>query len=473
MLRRCFVLLTVLSCLNLFLTTVTRAADQQKPNIIFIMADDLGYAEVGCYGQTKIKTPHIDQLAADGMKFTQAYAGCMVCQPSRSVLMTGQHTGHTAVRANDLNQLLYEEDKTVAEVLKSAGYATGCFGKWGLGYEGTPGRPNQKGFDQFTGQLLQVHAHFYYPFWIWRNEEKVMLPENENNQRGTYIQDLIHADAKNFIRQNSKQPFFAYLSYILPHVELVVPEESERPYRGKFPKREIKDPRPGYIGSEDGLRTFAGMVSRLDAHVGEVVKLLEELGIRDNTLIIFTSDNGGQGGNWKEMTDFFDGNAPLKGHKGTMYEGGLRVPFIASWPGKIAPGTTSELQIAFWDMLPTFADVAHAKVPAGVDIDGISILPTLLGKGTQKKHDYLYWEYTKGTIRSRALRMGDWKAVQNRMNRPIELYNLKQDVGETKDLASQNPEQVKQMTEAMQQAHTAPRDFPQTLKPVGIKGYVK
>lgn len=473
MLRRCFVLLTVLSSLNLFLTTVTRAADQQKPNIIFIMADDLGYAEVGCYGQTKIKTPHIDQLAADGMKFTQAYAGCMVCQPSRSVLMTGQHTGHTAVRANDLNQLLYEEDKTVAEVLKSAGYATGCFGKWGLGYEGTPGRPNQKGFDQFTGQLLQVHAHFYYPFWIWRNEEKVMLPENENNQRGTYIQDLIHADAKSFIRQNSKQPFFAYLSYILPHVELVVPEESERPYRGKFPKREIKDPRPGYIGSEDGLTTFAGMVSRLDAHVGEVVKLLEELGIRDNTLIIFTSDNGGQGGNWKEMTDFFEGNAPLKGHKGTMYEGGLRVPFIASWPGKIAPGTTSELQIAFWDMLPTFADVAHAKVPVGVDIDGISILPTLLGKRTQKKHDYLYWEYTKGQIRSRALRMGDWKAVQNRMNRPIELYNLKQDVGETKDLASQNPEQVKQMTEAMQQAHTEPRDFPQTLKPVGIKGYVK
>lgn len=473
MLRRCLVLLTVLSCLNLFLTTVTRAADQQKPNIIFIMADDLGYAEVGCYGQTKIKTPHIDQLAADGMKFTQAYAGCMVCQPSRSVLMTGQHTGHTAVRANDLNQLLYEEDKTVAEVLKSTGYATGCFGKWGLGYEGTPGRPNQKGFDQFTGQLLQVHAHFYYPFWIWRNEEKVMLPENENNQRGTYIQDLIHADAKSFIRQNSKQPFFAYLSYILPHVELVVPEESERPYRGKFPKREIKDPRPGYIGSEDGLTTFAGMVSRLDAHVGEVVKLLEELGIRDNTLIIFTSDNGGQGGNWKEMTDFFDGNAPLKGHKGTMYEGGLRVPFIASWPGKIAPGTTSDLQIAFWDMLPTFADVAQAKVPAAVDIDGISILPTLLGKGTQKKHDYLYWEYTKGQIRSRALRMGDWKAVQNRMNRPIELYNLNQDVGETKNLAEQHPEKVKQMTKVMQQAHTEPRDFPQTLKPVGIKGYVK
>ncbi len=193
----------------------------------------------------------------------------------------------------------------------------------------------------------------------------------------------------------------------------------------------------------------------------------------DNTLLIFTSDNGGQGGNWKEMTDFFDGNAPLKGHKGTMYEGGLRVPFIASWPGKIAPGTTSDLQIAFWDMLPTFADVAQAKVPTGVDIDGISILPTLLGKGTQQKHDYLYWEYTKGTMRSRAMRMGDWKAVQNRMNRPIELYNLSQDIGETNNLASQHPEQVKQMTKAMQQAHTAPRDFPQTLKPVGIKGYVK
>ncbi|QDU51816.1 arylsulfatase [Gimesia panareensis] len=473
MLRRCFLLLSCISCLTLSLTTVSQAADAQKPNLIFIMADDLGYAELGCYGQTKIKTPHIDQLAADGMKFTQAYAGCMVCQPSRSVLMTGQHTGHTAVRANDLNQLLYEEDKTVAEVLKSAGYATGCFGKWGLGYAGTPGRPNQKGFDQFTGQLLQVHAHFYYPFWIWRNEEKVMLPENENNQRGTYIHDLIHEDAKAFIRKNKDQPFFAYLPYIIPHVELVVPEESERPYRGKFPKTEIKDPRPGYIGSEDGLTTFAGMVSRLDDHVGEIVTLLKQLGIRDNTLLIFTSDNGGQGGNWKDMTDFFHGNAPLKGHKGTMYEGGLRVPFIASWPGKIAPGTTSDLQIGFWDVLPTFADAAGTKVPAGVDIDGISFLPTLLGKGKQKQHPYLYWEYTKGAIRSRALRMGDWKAVQNRMNRPVELYDLSQDIGETKDLASQHPEKVKEMTRTMEQAHTAPRDFPQTLKPVGIKGYVK
>ena len=473
MLRRCFLLLAVFSCLYLSQPTDSRAADAQKPNIIFIMADDLGYAELGCYGQQKIKTPHIDQLAADGMKFTQAYAGSMVCQPSRSVLMTGQHTGHTAVRANDLNQLLYEEDKTVAEVLKSAGYATGCFGKWGLGYEGTPGRPTQQGFDQFTGQLLQVHAHFYYPYWIWRNDEKVMLPENENGGRGTYIHDLIHDDAKSFIRKNKDQPFFAYLPYILPHVELVVPEESERPYKGKFPKQDIQDPRPGYIGSEDGLTTFAGMVSRLDDHVGEIVTLLEQLGIRDNTLLIFTSDNGGQGGNWKEMTDFFHGNAPLKGHKGTMYEGGLRVPFIASWPGKIAPGTTSELQIGFWDILPTFAQVAGTKVPAGVDIDGISFVPTLLGKGEQKKHDYLYWEYTKGQIRSRALRMGDWKAVQNRMNRPIELYNLSQDVGETKNLAQQHPEKVKQMTKVMQQARTEPRDFPQTLKPVGIKGYVK
>lgn len=473
MLRRCLLLLALLGSVSLFSSTANQAFAGQKPNIIFIMADDLGYAELGCYGQTKIKTPHIDQLAADGMKFTQAYAGSMVCQPSRSVLMTGQHTGHTAVRANDLNQLLYEEDKTVAEVLKSAGYATGCFGKWGLGYEGTPGRPNQKGFDQFTGQLLQVHAHFYYPFWIWRNEEKVMLPENENNQRGSYIHDLIHEDAKSFIHKNKDQPFFAYLPYIIPHVELVVPEESERPYRGKFPKREIADPRPGYIGSEDGLTTFAGMVSRLDDHVGEIVALLEKLGIRDNTLIIFTSDNGGQGGNWKEMTDFFNGNAPLRGHKGSMYEGGLRVPFIANWPGKIDPGTTSDLQIGFWDVLPTFAAVAESSVPDGVDIDGISFLPTLLGKGTQKKHKYLYWEYTKGQIRSRALRKGNWKAVQSRMNRPIELYNLSQDIGETKNLADQHPEQVKEMTNLMQQAHTPPREYPQNLKPVGIKGYVK
>lgn len=472
--RRLFLFFAVLCSVSVISPTVSNVFAKQKPNIILIMADDLGYAELGCYGQTKIKTPHIDQLAADGMKFTQAYAGCMVCQPSRSVLMTGQHTGHTAVRANDLNQLLYEEDKTVAEVLKDARYATGIFGKWGLGYEGTPGHPNRKGFDQFTGQLLQVHAHFYYPFWIWRNEDKVMLPENENNQRGRYIHDLIHEDAKTFIRKNHKQPFFAYLPYIIPHVELVVPEESELPYRGKFPKRQILDRRAGYISSDDGLVTFAGMISRMDAHVGEIVSMLDELGIRDNTLIIFTSDNGGQGGGaWKDMTDFFNGNAPLKGYKGTMYEGGLRVPFIAKWPGKIAPGTTSDLQIGFWDILPTFAEVAGTKVPEGVDIDGISFLPTLLSKGNQKKHKYLYWEYTKGKMRSRGLRMGNWKAVQNRMNQPIELYDLGNDIGETKDLAKTHPEQLKTMLDTMREAHTEPRDFPQSLKPVGIKGYVK
>ncbi|WP_339683720.1 arylsulfatase [Gimesia maris] len=473
MFRQLLLILTVICSMNLLASVRLEATEKQKPNIIFIMADDLGYAELGCYGQKKIKTPHIDKLAAEGMKFTQAYAGSMVCQPSRSVLMTGQHTGHTAVRANDLNQLLYEEDTTVAEVLKIAGYATGAFGKWGLGYEGTPGRPGQQGFDDFTGQLLQVHAHFYYPFWIWNNEHRLMLPENENNQRGRYIHDLIHEDAKAFIQKNKAQPFFAYLPYIIPHVELVVPEESEKSYRGQFPKKQILDPRPGYIGSEDGLTTFAGMVSRLDDHVGEIVTLLEDLGIRDNTLIIFTSDNGGQGGTWKEMTDFFNGNAPLRGHKGSMYEGGIRVPFIANWPGKIAAGKTSDLQIAFWDVLPTLAQVAGTTVPSGVDIDGISFLPTLLGKGKQPEHEYLYWEYTRGKIRSRAIRQGNWKAVQNRMNQPIELYDLGTDIGETKNLAKQHPEKIKDLQQIMQQAHSEPRDFPQTLKPVGIKGYVK
>ena len=474
MYRGFFSILTILCGIFLFAPVVSEASAKQKPNIIFIMADDLGYAELGCYGQTKIKTPHIDQLAAEGMKFTQAYAGSMVCQPSRSVLMTGQHTGHTPVRANDLNQLLYDEDVTVAEVLKDSGYATGVFGKWGLGYEGSQGHPNRQGFDEFTGQLLQVHAHFYYPFWISHNEKRRMLPENENNQRGRYIHDLIHEDAKKFIRKNHKQPFFAYLPYIIPHVELVVPEESERPYRGKFPKTQILDPRPGYIGSEDGLVTFAGMVSRMDGHVGEIVSMLEELGIRDNTLIIFTSDNGGQGGTWKDMTDFFNGNAPLKGHKGSMYEGGLRVPFIAKWPGKIKSGTTSDLQIGFWDILPTFAQVAGTKVPEGVDVDGISFLPTLLGNGDQKKHPYLYWEYTaKDKIRSRGLRMGNWKAVQNRMKNSIELYDLGKDVGETNNLAKQHPEKVKELTQIMKQARVPQRDFPQTLKPVGIEGYVK
>lgn len=447
----------------------------EKPNIVFIMADDLGYAELGCYGQTKINTPHIDRLAADGLRFTQAYAGSHVCQPSRSVLMTGLHTGHTPVRANDVNQMLLPDDVTVAELLHEAGYATGGFGKWGLGPQNSTGQPNRQGFDEFFGQYLQVHAHFYYPFWVEHNQQRVMLPGNEGDQRQQYVQDEIHTAAMNFIRGNKEGPFFAYLPYIIPHVELVVPEEWEAPYRGKFPKVLLEDSRPGYISGEDGFVTFAGMVSRLDAYVGEVRALLAELGIADNTLLIFTSDNGGQGGGkdnaWGRMTDFFDGNAPLRGYKGTFYEGGLRVPFIAHWPGRTTPGSVTDHITGFQDMLPTFCDVARLETPP--ETDGISIVPTLTGAGSQAKHRGLYWEYRRGDSIGRATRMGRWKAIQARTGGPVELYDLQADVSESTNVADAHPALVRELVAYLEGCHVDQRDYPNVIERTTIHDYVR
>ena len=451
------------------------AQQSQSPNIIFIMADDLGYAELGCYGQTKIHTPHIDRLAADGLRFTQAYAGSHVCQPSRSVLMTGLHTGHTPVRANDVNQMLRPDDVTVAELLKSAGYATGGFGKWGLGPQGSTGQPNRQGFDEFFGQYLQVHAHFYYPFWVEHNEQRHMLPGNEGGKRQQYVQDEIHATALRLIREHQDGPFFAYLPYIIPHVELVVPDEWEAPYRGKFPKVRLEDSRSGYISSDDGFVTFAGMVSRLDAYVGEVRELLDELDIADNTIVIFTSDNGGQGGGkdnaWGRMTDFFDGNGQLRGYKGTFYEGGLRVPFIAHWPGKTQPGSVTDHVTGFQDILPTCCDIAGVKVPEVTD--GISLLPLLAGIGEQPEHVGLYWEYRRGNSIGRAARMGDWKAVQSSPDGPIELYDLDADVSETTNIAAHHPAIVRELTAFMDGSHIDQPEFSNSVERMTIDDYVK
>ena len=447
----------------------------KPPNIVFIMADDLGYGELGCYGQQKIKTPHIDRLAADGLRFTQAYAGSHVCQPSRSVLMTGLHTGHTAVRANDLQQMLLPDDVTVAELLQGAGYATGGFGKWGLGPQQSTGQPNRKGFDEFFGQYLQVHAHFYFPYWVEHNEGRQMLPGNEGGQRKQYVQDEIHKAATTFIRDHQDGPFFAYLPYILPHVELVVADEWEAPYRDMFPKVRLEDSRPGYISSDDGFVTFAGMVGRLDAYVGEVRALLDELGIADNTIVVFTSDNGGQGGGkdnaWGRMTDFFDGNGPLRGHKGTFYEGGLRVPFIAYWPGKTAPGSTTDHVMGFQDILPTCCDIAGIETPNLTD--GISLLPVLTGHGEQPEHVGLYWEYRRGRGIGRATRMGRWKGVQPTPAAPVELYDLSEDVGETTDLAAVQPAIVRELTAYMDGCHVDQRDYPETVEPMTIEDYVR
>ncbi|MFG0335866.1 MAG: arylsulfatase [Maioricimonas sp. JB049] len=470
-------LLLAACCLGLLLSAPALADDRNDspPNIVFIMADDLGYGALGCYGQTKINTPRIDRMAAEGMRFTQCYAGSHVCQPSRSVLMTGLHTGNTPERANDIQQFLRPQDTTVAKLLQENGYATGGFGKWGLGFEGTPGHPNLQGFDEFFGQYLQVHAHFYYPYWLNHNDGKHMLPGNEDGKREQYVQDAIHEQAIEFIRENHDGPFFAYLPYIIPHVELVVPEESEEPYRGQFPKISIQDPRAGYIGSEDGLTTLAGMISRLDAQVGEVLDLLVELDIDDNTIIIFTSDNGAQSGGkdkgWTKMTDYFEANGPLRGYKGTFYEGGLRVPFIARWPGKIPAGTTSDHICGFWDMLPTFCDLAGIEAPA--ETDGISIAPSLTGSGIQRQHLGIYWEYARRNGIGRAARMGDWKAVQANPKGPVELYDLSTDIGERWNVADRNPAIVRQMIAFMDGAHTTPREITTDFERTSVKDYVR
>lgn len=435
----------------------------QRPNIVFIMADDLGYGHLGGYGQEKIKTPNIDRLAEEGMKFTQAYAGESVCAPSRSVLMTGLHNGHTAVRANGRGMYLYDEDVTVAEVLKEAGYTTGGFGKWGLGDHDTPGQPNRQGFDEFFGQLDQVHAHFYYPFWVWHNQEKYALAENEGEKQNRYVQDEIHSKALDFIRRNHDRPFFAYLAYIIPHVELVVPEDSEAPYRDQFPKVSIKDPREGYLSSDHAYATYAGMITRLDRQVGEVLALLDELNLTENTLVIFTSDNGAQGNAWQPLIDFFKGNGPLHGHKGQLYEGGIRVPLIARWPGQIEPGSVTDHMCYFPDVMPTLAEVAGVEAPPGTD--GISFLPILLGQGEQKEHSYLYWAHYRGhdePPQSQAVRAGKWKAIQPQPGAAVELYDLESDIGETWNLASEKTEMAEELTAFLTEALSERRVYEPT-----------
>jgi arylsulfatase A len=476
------VLVATLFCLSLLAFNLS--SQDRPPNIIYIMADDLGYGHLGSYGQEKIKTPHLDRMAAEGMRFTQSYAGSHVCRPSRSTLMTGKHAGHTAIRANGMKRFLYDSDVTVAELLKTRGYATGGFGKWGLGDEDTPGIPMNQGFDEWWGQYSQVHAHFYYPYWIWHNDKKVMIPENFNRQRGKYVHDLLHEKAKAFIRKNQSGPFFAYLPYIIPHVELVVPEESELPYRGKFPKVGIHDPRENYIGSDDGYVTVAGMISRLDKHVGEIFSLLKELKIDKDTLVIFTSDNGAQGSGkltvnnkpgWQDMTDFFEGNGELRGYKGQFFEGGIRVPLIARWPEQIEAGSTTDHLTAFWDWLPTAAEIAGVrKQDIPNDIDGLSYLPTLLGKtADQKQHAYLYWEYPYGDKIGQAVRMGNWKGAIHRPGKEMELYNLKDDISETNNLATSKPDVVEKIQSLMAEAHIPERDYKPEPRKMTVEDFVQ
>ena len=452
-----------LTCLAPLFGAVPRESQTRPPNIVFIMADDLGIGHVGCYGQDKIKTPHVDRLAAEGMRFTQFYAGANVCAPSRSTLMTGLHTGHTAVRNNGLDRHLYDEDITVAEVLKKTGYATGGFGKWGLGREGTPGVATKQGFDTWFGHYSQTHAHFYYPYYLMSNLEKFPLPENEGKKRGRYAQDVIHQQALTFIETHAKanRPFFAYIPTILPHVELTAPEDSWTEYKDKWRKIARADPRPGYIGSEDALPEFAGMVARMDRQIGEIMAALKRLGVDDNTIVFFTSDNGPQPGAWRDIfVEFFDGAASRRGAKGDFYEGGIRVPLIVRWPGRIKAGTVSDHVGYFPDVMPTLAELAGAT-PHVPKTDGISIVPTLLGKPTQKKHDFLYWEAASlnQTVNQQAVRMGDWKAVRGRTATEWELYNLKTDEKESTNVIAAHPDVMKKIHAIIAAEHTPERKY--------------
>jgi arylsulfatase A-like enzyme len=450
----------------------------QKPNIVYILADDLGYGDLSCYGQQKFKTPNIDQLAQSGIRFMQHYAGCTVCAPSRSSLMTGQHTGHTPIRGNkgwdpEGQFPIPANTFTLAEMLKQAGYTTGAFGKWGLGFIGTEGDPNKQGFDEFFGYNCQSLAHNYFPDYLWDNDQKVILKGNANNQSNYYAPKLIHDRALKFIETNNPtktgKPFFLFYPNVIPHAELLLPEENMNEFRGKFiPEKEFKGAESGsqnfrkgaYSTQKESHAAFAAMVTYLDKQVGEVVAKLKELGLDKNTLIIFTSDNGPhlEGG---ADPDYFNSNGPLKGYKRDLYEGGIRVPMIACWPGQIKAGATSEHVSAFWDVLPTVADVAGIAAPK--NIDGISFLPTLTGKGKQLLHETLYWEFHEMNGRQ-ALRKGDWKLIRYNAFVPekttTEIYNVKTDVGEEKNRAGDHPELVKEMLEIMNKSRIDSEVFP-------------
>ena len=413
-----------------------------KPNIIYILVDDLGYGDLGCYGQNWIRTPNIDRMAAEGMRFTDHYAGSTVCAPSRCCLMTGLHTGHAWVRANG-RLPLRPEDVTVAELLKGAGYTTGIIGKWGLGEADTTGIPNRQGFDHWFGYLNQRHAHNYYPEFLWDNEEKVTLNNKVIDkgrlggvatERVDYSHDLFAARALRFVEDHRDQPFFLYLALTIPHANNEAGNEGmEVPSYAPYEDKTWPDAQKGH----------AAMITRMDRDIGRLLDRLKDLGLDEKTLVIFTSDNGPHKEGGADPT-FFKSSGPLRGYKRALYEGGIRVPMIARWPGHIEAGAQSDHISAFWDFLPTCCDLVGIETPAG--LDGISMLPTFLGRSAdQRRHPYLYWEFHEQGKRQ-AIRWGRWKAVRNNVRAqpdgPLELYDLQEDISEQTDVSAGHPEIV-------------------------------
>jgi len=424
----------------------------KMPNIIFIMADDLGYGDLGCYGQKYILTPNIDKLAVEGMRFTDCYAGSTVCAPSRSVLMTGQHTGHTRVRGNmgkvggvlvtdngssQKRVPLEAEDVTVAEVLKRAGYATGITGKWGLAEPDTDGVPTRQGFDEWFGYLNQRRAHTYYPPYLWRNEEKMMLEANTDSKRGQYSHDMFTEFALDFVCRYKDRPFFLYLPYTIPHAKYEIP--STEPYTDQ--------------SWPDDAKVHAAMITRMDADIGRLMKLLKELAIDEQTLVFFCSDNGAA----KRWDGIFDSSGPLRGQKTNLYEGGIRTPMIVRWPGKVPAGKTSNAPWYFADIMPTFAEIGSATCPS--NIDGISILPTLLGKRQKTDDRFLYWEFPSGKFQQ-AVRWRNYKAIRTAQDKPLELYDLSSDIAEKNNIVKEHPNVIEKIETYLETARTESPNWP-------------
>ncbi|NQT85723.1 arylsulfatase [bacterium] len=445
--RRDFLKAAGSSTITLALADDTLARDQaNKPNIVYMMLDEIGYFELSSMGHKILKTPNVDRLAAQGMRFTQCLAGGPVCGPTRCVLLTGKHLGHCQMRTNGGGTPITADEFTLGQMFKSAGYATGGFGKWGIGDTGTTGVPELHGFDLFYGYYHQVHAHSYYPEFLVRNGKREMLEGNTGDPHTgkTFSHYLIHNEAMKFIRENKDRPFFCYLPYTLPHGLWGMPEDDpswlmykDMKLGGKGQRRDC-DP-----------NVYAAMVHLADRNMGEILGLLKELGIDDNTIVVFSGDNGGQAyfRDAAHPRGVFEPNSTVfRGGKGSLLEGGLRVPYLVRWPGRIKAGSVADHLCYFADVMPTLGEAAGARPPD--DIDGISFLPTLLGKGEQKQHDYLYWEYMGQT----AVRKGNWKAFMSR-KQPWQLFDLAKDSLEENDLASQHPDILKEMVAYAKSAH--------------------
>lgn len=463
------VFLLVLMC-----TLALHGQNTSKPNIIFILADDLGYGDLGCYGQKHFQTPNIDKLAAQGIRFTNHYAGAPVCAPSRSALMTGLHTGHTSIRGNKEVQPegqwpLSADTYTLIKMMKSAGYRTGVFGKWGLGYPGSTGAPEHQGVDTFFGYNCQRLAHNYYPEYLWDNTDKIALNGNTRSGKTTYAPGIIHERTLQFLEEQRDSAFFLFYPMIIPHAELAAPEKYMARYRGKFlPEKSFEGVDDGamlkkgpYGSQSEAHAAFAAMVHLMDDQVGSIVDKVTVLGLDQNTLIIFASDNGPhmEGGG---DPAYFDSNGILKGYKRDVYEGGIRVPMIARWNGRIKPAQVTDHVSAFWDVMPTLAELLDITI--NNDIDGVSYLPTLFGEPEkQKQHKYLYWEFHELGGRM-ALRAGDWKLVQyNVLKDPpgsFELYNLRNDPSEKDNVAAKFPKKVKELKKAMLRERVPSDAFP-------------